>query len=82
MLAALECVDLVIEFDEDTPGPLIETLAPDILVKGADWAEGSIVGREWVRSHGGRVVRVPLREGVSTSGILRRVAEGKSALEP
>ncbi len=82
LLAALECVDLVVLFDEDTPQTLIEALGPDVLVKGADWEEAEIVGAEWVRARGGRVERIPLREGVSTTAIIRRVVQGKSALDP
>jgi D-beta-D-heptose 7-phosphate kinase/D-beta-D-heptose 1-phosphate adenosyltransferase len=82
ILAALECVDLVVEFDEDTPQALIESVGPDVLAKGADWAEGAIVGADWVRAHGGRVERIRLREGASTSAIIGRVAAGKSARDP
>jgi len=74
-------VDLVILFDEDTPERLIRELRPDVLVKGADWAPEAIVGRDFVLSYGGRVERVPLREGLSTSALVRRIREGKSALE-
>jgi len=81
LLAALACVDLTVIFEEDTPARLIETLAPDVLAKGADWALEDIVGREFVESHGGRVARIAVREGLSTSVIIRRIVEGKSALE-
>src|SRR5262249_9013261 len=81
ILAALECVDCVVAFDEDTPRDLIEALTPDVLVKGADWGEGEIVGADWVRAHGGRVERIALRQGVSTTAIIARVVEGTSALD-
>jgi D-beta-D-heptose 7-phosphate kinase/D-beta-D-heptose 1-phosphate adenosyltransferase len=82
ILAALECVDLVVIFDEETPGALIEALTPDVLVKGADWGEDEIVGADWVRAHGGRVERIALRPGVSTTAIIARVVEGRSARDP
>jgi rfaE bifunctional protein nucleotidyltransferase chain/domain len=81
LLEALECVDLVVLFADDTPGELIEALTPDVLVKGADWGEDEIVGADWVRGHGGRVERITLRAGVSTTAIIARVVEGKAALE-
>lgn len=71
-LAALEAVDHVVLYDEDTPAQLIAALLPDVLVKGADWAEEAIVGRQLVEAAGGRVVRVPLVPGRSSSGLLER----------
>jgi len=82
LVAALACVDLAIVFDDDTPLSLIEAVAPDVLVKGADWAEDAIVGGEFVKSRGGRVERIALREGLSTSALVKRIVEGKSALDP
>ena len=73
ILAALECVDAVAIFDEDTPAEVIRTLQPDVLVKGADWADDAIVGRDTVEARGGRVVRIPVEAGYSTSAILQRV---------
>ena len=73
VLAALACVDAVLRFDEETPAAVIEQLQPDVLVKGADWAPDAIVGREFVEAHGGRVVRVPVEPGYSTTAILERV---------
>jgi D-beta-D-heptose 7-phosphate kinase/D-beta-D-heptose 1-phosphate adenosyltransferase len=81
LLSALACVDLVIPFDDDTPAALIEAVAPDVLVKGGDWAVENIVGREFVESRGGRVLNVPHREGLSTTRIVERILAGKSALE-
>jgi D-beta-D-heptose 7-phosphate kinase/D-beta-D-heptose 1-phosphate adenosyltransferase len=72
-LAALACVDAVVVFDEDTPRAIIEAIQPDVLVKGADWAADRIVGRDVVEARGGRVVRLPLADGFSTTGLLRRV---------
>ncbi len=82
LLAALACVDLALVFDEDTPERLIHDVCPDVLVKGGDWALADIVGREFVESRGGRVLTVPLREGCSTSALVGRIREGRSALEP
>jgi len=73
MLAALAAVDAVVVFDEDTPAELIRAVQPDILVKGADWAEDQIVGRDTVEARGGRVVRVALEPGHSTTAIVERV---------
>ena len=73
LLAALACVDAVVIFDEDTPHAIISALQPDVLVKGADWAEDAIVGRDIVEARGGRVVRVPVETGYSTTGILEKI---------
>ncbi len=75
LLAALECVDYVVVFDEPTPLRLIESIKPDVLVKGDDWKEEDIVGRDIVIGNGGRVVRVPLRKGISTTAIIKRIVE-------
>jgi D-beta-D-heptose 7-phosphate kinase/D-beta-D-heptose 1-phosphate adenosyltransferase len=72
-LRALEAVDRVVVYDEPTPLAVITALQPDVLVKGADWALDAIVGREEVERAGGRVVRVELLEGRSTSSILERI---------
>lgn len=73
ILAALECVDAVVIFDEDTPDAIIKAIQPDVLVKGADWAEDAIVGRDTVEARGGRVVRVPVEQGFSTTAILEKI---------
>ncbi len=73
LLAALMCVDAVVIFDEDTPHSIVTALQPDVLVKGADWAQGTIVGADIVNARGGRVVRIPLAEGYSTTKILQRI---------
>jgi rfaE bifunctional protein nucleotidyltransferase chain/domain len=77
LVRALACVDLVVLFDDDTPQRLIEAVKPDVLVKGADYAPADIVGREFVESRGGRVTTIALREGLSTSEIVKRIREGK-----
>jgi rfaE bifunctional protein nucleotidyltransferase chain/domain len=73
VLEALSCVDGVVVFDEETPHDLIAVLEPDVLVKGADWAEDAIVGRDIVEARGGRVVRVAFEPGQSTSSIIERI---------
>ena len=73
VLAGLTAVDHLVAFAEDTPLALIEILQPDVLVKGADWAADDIVGRNVVLARGGRVERVDLVPGVSTSEIIRRI---------
>ena len=72
-LAALEAVDRVIVYDEDTPLAVISALSPDVLVKGADWALDAIVGREQVEAAGGKVVRVDLIPGRSTTSMVARI---------
>jgi len=72
LAAALEAVDAVTFFDEDTPRELIAALLPDILIKGADWAH-FIAGREEVEAAGGQVLALPLEPGYSTTGILEEV---------
>ncbi|HLW93603.1 MAG TPA: D-glycero-beta-D-manno-heptose-7-phosphate kinase [Roseiarcus sp.] len=74
VLGAIHCVDLVVIFDEDTPEGLIAALKPDALIKGADYAESDIVGADIVKAAGGRVLRAPLVEGQSTSGLIARGA--------
>ena len=73
VLAGLAAVDCVVLFDQDTPLSLIESLAPDVLVKGADYARDAIVGADWVDARGGRVVRVPLVPGYSTTALVERL---------
>jgi len=73
LLAALAAVDCVVLFDEDTPLTLIKRLRPDVLVKGADYAREAIVGAAEVEGWGGRVVRVPLVAGKSTTDLLRKL---------
>jgi rfaE bifunctional protein nucleotidyltransferase chain/domain len=70
VLAALDCVDLVAIFDEDTPAGIIRLLQPDVLVKGSDWPADQIVGRDTVEARGGRVVLESVEQGYSTSSII------------
>ena len=78
ILEALACVDGVVIFGEATPYDLIAALQPDILVKGADWAEDAIVGRDIVEGRGGRVVRVPVEHGHSTTALVQRIRRQSS----
>ncbi|MCC7417067.1 MAG: D-glycero-beta-D-manno-heptose 1-phosphate adenylyltransferase [Acidobacteria bacterium] len=73
IVAALACVDAAVIFDEETPHAIIAAIEPDVLVKGADWAEDAVVGRDVVEARGGRVVRMPVEAGYSTSAILDRL---------
>jgi len=73
ILAALSSVDAVVVFDEDTPHEIIAAIQPDILVKGADWAADAIVGRDIVEARGGRVVRMPVETGHSTTAIVAKI---------
>lgn len=74
VLAALESVDAVTVFDEDTPHALVTALQPDVIVKGGDYAPEAVVGGEVVRARGGRVVIVPLVPGQSTTAIVRKLS--------
>ena len=75
VVAALESVDAVCVFEEDTPEALIRALLPDVLVKGADYALEQVVGRKVVEEHGGRVELLPLLEGRSTTSLIQRAKE-------
>ena len=73
VLEALACVDAVVIFGEPTPADVIAHLQPDVLVKGADWPADQIVGRGTVEARGGRVVRVEVAQGYSTTAIIERI---------
>ena|SRR5688500_6113378 len=73
VLLGLACVTAVVVFDEDTPLAAIGAVQPDVLVKGADWGPTEIVGRDVVEARGGRVERIRLAEGHSTTELIRRV---------
>ncbi len=75
VVAALCCVDYVTLFDTPDPLPLIELFQPDVLVKGADWPLGKIVGAGFVEGNGGKVVRIPLTPGTSTTMIIDRIVK-------
>jgi rfaE bifunctional protein nucleotidyltransferase chain/domain len=73
VLAALECVDAVVVFDQDTPLELVTCLEPDVIVKGGDYTPDSIVGAREVRARGGQVVVIPTTPGQSTTAIIERL---------
>ena len=75
VMAALEMVDYVTVFGEDTPHELIQHLQPDVLVKGGDWAPDDIVGADIVRARGGRVRSLPFARAYSTTKLIRKIAE-------
>ena len=79
LLAALCFVDGVVVFDQEDPLAIIKYLQPQVLVKGSDWADEDIIGAEVVKRMGGEVRRIPLVPGVSTSGLIRRIADLYSA---
>jgi D-beta-D-heptose 7-phosphate kinase/D-beta-D-heptose 1-phosphate adenosyltransferase len=76
VLAGLAAVDHLVVFADDTPRALIARLEPDVLVKGADWAEAEIAGRDEVLARGGRVERIDLVPGISTTELVRRIRSG------
>lgn len=73
LLAALECVDWVVLFGQDTPLSLIRAIGPDVLAKGGDWRVDEIVGREVVEGRGGRVARLRVVPGVRTTSLVDRI---------
>lgn len=73
MLAALEMVDAVIIFEDDTPEGLIQVIKPDVLCKGGDWSIENIVGGDFVKSYGGRVVSIPFVQGYSSSSLINKI---------
>jgi D-beta-D-heptose 7-phosphate kinase/D-beta-D-heptose 1-phosphate adenosyltransferase len=79
ILAALECVDAVVIFDEATPQKIIAALLPDVLVKGGDWPGDQIVGRQEVENAGGRVISVPVAPGYSTTAIVQKIRAGAAS---
>ncbi len=75
ILAGLTCVDFVTVFEEADPLRVIQALQPDVLVKGGDWTESDIIGADVVKRNGGRVVRIPVVEGASTSALIGRILD-------
>jgi len=73
VLSAIECIDYITVFCQNTPLKTIETVKPDILVKGADWKKKDIIGADFVKNNGGKVVSIALKKGVSTSRIIKRI---------
>jgi len=82
LVEALAAVDLAVIFEDDTPLRLIEAVAPDVLVKGGDWAVDRIVGREFVEARGGRVLNLPIRKGHSSTNIEARILERLATERP
>ena len=79
LVAALDCVDLVIVFEADTPEEVLKSIKPHILVKGSDYTEDEVFGRDFIESYGGRVQIIPLLRGYSTTTIKNRVVESQGA---
>ncbi|MFT4523844.1 MAG: D-beta-D-heptose 7-phosphate kinase/D-beta-D-heptose 1-phosphate adenosyltransferase [Bacteroidia bacterium] len=73
IMAALDCIDAVVIFDEDTPIELITTLKPNVLVKGGDYTEATVVGADLVKSYSGSVQLLPFLDGFSTSNIEKKI---------
>lgn len=73
VLSGLQCVDHVVLFDDPDPARLIETVCPDVLVKGADWPEDGIIGGDFVKGRGGRIERVAFEQDISTTSIIERI---------
>ena len=73
VLLALDSVDAAVLFDEETPHAIVSAIQPDVLVKGADWGPDHIVGRDVVEARGGRVVRIELAPGFSTTALIDKV---------
>ena len=78
-IAALECVDYLVVFDEPDPMELIRGIRPDVLVKGGDYTESEVVGADFLRGYGGEVALIPLREGISTSRLVEAIRSGRTA---
>jgi D-beta-D-heptose 7-phosphate kinase/D-beta-D-heptose 1-phosphate adenosyltransferase len=72
VLLALACVDAAVIFDQTTPHEIISAIQPDVLVKGSDWGPDNIVGRDVVEARGGRVVRMDLAQGFSSTALIDR----------
>lgn len=77
VLGALECVDAIVLFDEETPYDLIKAIQPDVLVKGSDYEIEKIVGYDIVKAKGGEVITINLSQGFSTTDIIKKISEGK-----
>jgi len=78
VLAALSCVDAVVVFDENDPHAIIAAIQPDVLVKGADWAEDRIIGRDVVEARGGEVIRIAFAPGFSTTSMIEKIRAHRS----
>lgn len=79
LLEALEMIDYLVPFSEDTPQNLIEAIRPDVLVKGADWKGKKVAGEDFIKSYGGRIAFIDLEEGLSTTNLVAKIRQGASA---
>jgi rfaE bifunctional protein nucleotidyltransferase chain/domain len=79
VLEALDCVDAVAVFDDETPAEIIRRVQPDVLVKGADWPADQIVGRDTVEARGGRVILEPVEQGYSTTTLLEKASRTRTS---
>ncbi len=77
LMAALQVVDAVVIFEEDTPMELLQTLKPDVLVKGGDYTINTIVGADLVQSYGGQVAVIPFEDGFSTTNLIKKIKHGE-----
>ena len=75
VLSAMKCVDYICIFDDDTPLNLIMQVKPDVLIKGEDWAEKGVVGREFVEASGGKVVLAPMIAGKSSTSTIEKMKQ-------
>ena len=74
IVASLECVDYVCSFSQSTPLSIIKKLGPNVLVKGGDWKKEEIVGADFVKRHGGKVVTIKFKKGYSTTGLIKKIS--------
>jgi rfaE bifunctional protein nucleotidyltransferase chain/domain len=79
VLEALDCVDAVAVFDDETPAEIIRRVQPDVLVKGADWPADQIVGRDTVEARGGRVILEPVEQGYSTTTLIEKASRTRTS---
>ncbi|MDD5005629.1 MAG: D-glycero-beta-D-manno-heptose 1-phosphate adenylyltransferase [Candidatus Omnitrophica bacterium] len=73
ILASLECIDYVCAFSQKTPLNLIKKIRPDVLVKGGDWKNKEIVGADFVKAYGGKIITIPFKKGYSTTGLIKKI---------
>ncbi len=78
VISALECIDYVVGFEEDTPENIIQAIKPDVLAKGEDWAQKGVVGGDFVKKNGGKVVLIPLVKGKSTTSVIDKIRSAKA----
>lgn len=76
VLNALSCIDYLVMFNEETPLKLIESISPDVLIKGGDWKVEEIAGADFVKSYGGKIVAIPYLKGYSTTNLIKKINNG------